>query len=61
MHILRWLMDCAQTIIISFKNSLIEPRAGEHPRTLEDFQERERQTALRDVEKAKNQPDESGG
>ncbi len=61
MGIIKWLVDCALTIFASFKNSLTEPRAGERPRTLEDFQERERRTALRDLDKAKNQPDEPAG
>ncbi len=56
MKTIRWLLDCLAAVLSAFKNSLSEPEVIPRSKKREDFQEIERQAALRELDNLKNLP-----
>ncbi len=59
MRLIRWLANGLLTIIRAFKNALTDEDVGRPPRSVEEMQQRERETALRDLDRIKNWPPEN--
>ncbi len=59
MSLVRWLANFIVRILAAFKNSLTHDRVGPGVKSIEEAQERERQTHVRELNRLKNIPPES--
>ncbi len=59
MRLIRWLANCVLTVLRAFRNALTDDNVGRQPRSVEEMQQRERETALRDLDRIKNWPPEN--